>query len=265
MAGEKKEKMENRDKGETKKLQRARFTSKPLRPDSVKMKSKTGKEETAYERLTRIAEEEEENKYRQRKNIKRTQPAPRSTGPGNRGGAMSISKIRQNENSMITAVVISVIVLILVIWFSSSLFLTNMAKRHTGIASGSPNKATSSEQEEKSAKKETGESEASSETEQSQAAQESEKPAPLTEGDAEFRVPESWVGKKFAIKDDANVRSGPGTTSGVIGSVDPGESIEVHKAESLDDATWVYGIITKKDGAKIEGWVYAYAISPAVR
>lgn len=267
MANNKKE-SENLD--QTKTIKRAHFVSKPLRPDSTGKKKKVGKAETAYERLARLAEEEEK-----RKELNRIRKQSSNTGKagekGSSSGPAALAKIRQNESSLILVVAVSVIVLILLIWFSSSVFLSGMAKRHGKIASGT-GKAQHSEQvkdkgEDQQKKEKTSDQEkenAESSKAPAEVAQ-SKKPDPLTEGDAEFRVPESWVGKSFAVKDDANVRSGPGTASGVIGSVDPGEIIEVHKAESLDDATWLFGIITKKDGAKMEGWIYAYAVSPAAR
>ena len=86
-------------------------------------------------------------------------------------------------------------------------------------------------------------------------------PKPLVEGDADYRNPDSWVGKTFLVEDDANVRSDGGTQNSVIFNVDPGEKIVVKKAKMVDDAVWVQGPITKKDGTTKEGWIYAYALS----
>ena len=251
--------------GLTRQIKKPRFTSKPLRPDEKNIKKKLGRQETAYERLARLAQEEENIKDRERLRKKAASKGQNMKTNG-KGGLRPPEKIRENENSLMIGIAVSVLAIIVVLWVLSSIFLSGMAKKHTGIASGTTKKTQTSEKLANKKESETESKKAESEkAPESSKTEESKKPAQITQGDAEFRVPESWVGKSFAVKDDANVRTGPGTVSGVCGSVDPGDIIEVHKAESLDDATWLYGIITKKDGGKIEGWVYAYAVSPAAR
>lgn len=259
-----KKKASVKDLGETRRIAKPRFSSKPLRPESRRRKKE--EKDEGYQKLVQSAKEEERRKSARRGEAQRNGQGAASGRPGGRK-VLRMAKNGQSELSVAIVTAISVAVLILFLWLLSSFFLRSMSKRHGGIAVGNPAHQKQEAQSEKAEEAKKSE-ESSAESAESQAQASSEEkalPAPLTEGDAEFRVPESWVGKRFAVKDDANVRSGPGTANGVVGSVDPGEIIEVYKAESLDDATWLFGTITKRDGSKLEGWIYAYAVSPALQ
>ncbi|MDD7593821.1 MAG: SH3 domain-containing protein [Peptoniphilaceae bacterium] len=155
--------------------------------------------------------------------------------------------------TMIT-VVVSVVVLLLVLWFMASTLLNAMGNR-SGVAVN---------ESEETAPAATTEAPATSAAAVETTAEVTEDPkalpTPLTEGDAVYREPDTWVGKTFEVEEDANVRAGSGTGFEIVGTVDPGETIGVKEAVRVDDATWVQGIITKRDGETFEGWIYAYAL-----
>lgn len=85
-------------------------------------------------------------------------------------------------------------------------------------------------------------------------------PAPLTEGEANRRQPDSFVGKTFSVNQRANVRSGPGTNSEILGGAAPGDSFSVVQAEMAGDAVWARGRLNKAEGSSMECWIYSYCL-----
>lgn len=159
----------------------------------------------------------------------------------------------------IITVVVSVVVILLIIWFLANKLIDMTGKsakeESTSIALSETSGESSSEQ----ASSEESQAESSS-AEQSAAQSSEEKIKPITEGAGDTSEPKTWIGKTFSVSDVANVRSGPGTDNEVAGSAESGDTIFVQKAELDSDGTvWVYGTITGSDGT-FEGWIYSPAL-----
>lgn len=163
----------------------------------------------------------------------------------------------QNMNHMLT-VVASVVVILLVVWFLANQFIGV-----TGRSIGSiPKDEAEASEAVSSGVSEAAASSAPEASSVEQASELARVPEKKTEGRADFQSPDSWIGKKFAVDDGANVRSGPGTNNGVIEGVSPGAKVTVIDAKYVADATWVYGIIDEGNGKPYLGWIYSYALTP---
>ena len=149
--------------------------------------------------------------------------------------------------------VASVAFLLLILWFAASFFIDAMSDHTVGDV-----RESSSIQESDTEAPQESSAAQSSDAAQSSAAEESIKP--LTEGDADYQKPDTWIGKTFLVEDDANVRSDGGTQNSILFTVNPGEKFIVKQAKMVDDAAWVQGIAVKKDGTKQEGWIYSYCL-----
>lgn len=154
--------------------------------------------------------------------------------------------------TMIT-VVISVVALLLILWFMATTIMSSVGRKGGVAVDGGTESSAVATAEATSAVATEATTEAATSSEGL--------PAPLTEGDAEYRNPDSWVGKTFSVKERVNVRSEAGTTNSIVGVGVPGDTVAVKEAVSVDDATWVRGTVTQSDGTTFSGWVYAYGLN----
>lgn len=163
----------------------------------------------------------------------------------------------------IVTVVISVTIILLVIWFLANkiIDMTSSNSDESAIAVEEESEVSTDQ-----SLSEESSSEVSSEDESSVSTNTTAGgtpiPEPITAGTANWEDPDSWIGKTYQVKDGANVRSGAGTSNGVIEGVSPGEEITVIDAKYADDAIWVKAVFTGEDGTEMEGWIYSYAINP---
>lgn len=212
--------------------------------------SQTKNNHVAVDAWIRKTEVEDQRRHRKVQVQHRNGGSAGAPSPKRGSGQQGVIPSGGFSRVMVTAA--TVVFLLVLIWFMATIFIGAMGK---------PKEKSTAES---SASEVARASESAADSGSAKKAQESSSdsvPKPLVEGDADYRNPDSWVGKTFLVEDDANVRSDGGTQNSVIFNVDPGEKIVVKKAKMVDDAVWVQGPITKKDGATKEGWIYAYALS----
>lgn len=266
---------------------------KPIRPDAPKVKSaeesnakktkangaqkplpRGKKSDTpAMDALIRKSEAEEMRKRREAEQRRRdadkrrqgvgsstARPSMNNTGSKAQNGRSKrpgeqISTLSSNPvvSRMILSVA-SVAFLLLILWLMASFFIDAMYDRTAQVTPES----SSIEESDTEAPQET--STAQSSESAAEFSSEEEKVKPLTEGDADYQKPDTWIGKTFLVEDDANVRSDGGTQNPILFTVNPGDQFMVKKAKMVDDAAWVQGIALKKDGTKQEGWIYSYCL-----
>lgn len=177
-------------------------------------------------------------------------PNGRPKRPGESGSSSSANPV---VSRMIISVA-SVAFLLLILWLMASFFIDAMSDRSAPVTPES----SSIEESDTEAPQET--SAAQSSESAAESSSEEEKIKPLTEGDADYQKPDTWIGKTFLVEDDANVRSDGGTQNAILFTVNPGDQFMVKKAKMVDDAAWVQGVALKKDGTKQEGWIYSYCL-----
>lgn len=188
-------------------------------------------------------------------NKKKQRPVPERT---------EVNEPRGGNLANIVTVVISVVIILIVIWY-----LANKIIEVTGNGTDGSDIAVSESSSEEvvvseSSEEVSSEESISEEVSVSESSGEEESsliPEALTEGTADYQEPDTWIGKTFAARDGANVRSGPGTDYGVIEGVSPGEEVTVIDAEYVGDAAWVHVIFTDDYGEEAMGWIYSYAIN----
>ena len=172
----------------------------------------------------------------------------------------------------VVIVVASVLVILVVIWLLAYQLISmtgtskNLNKR---LGIGQSEEPLSSEEEQSELVSSVEESmsvgtEASQseelQKEEASSDNESDVPSPQTEGDANYKEPNTWIGKTFTIKDSANVRSGMGTDQGVVGGVSVGQKVTVVDAKFDGSVVWVKARY-EESGQMKEGWIYGYALN----
>ncbi len=164
----------------------------------------------------------------------------------------------------IVTVVISVVIILIVIWYLANKIIDVTGSGQGGGADIPVFETTAEESQEETTEELDSEESLSEEvevSESSEAEESSRIPEQLTQGTADRYEPDTWIGKTFEAIDGANVRSGPGTDYGIIEGVSPGERVTVIDAEYVGDATWINVIFTADSGEEAEGWIYNFAIS----
>lgn len=170
-----------------------------------------------------------------------------------------------NDRSTILTVVIIVSLLLLIIWFVTSRFISVMGgssyDNQPGIEASQEETEVASEASEISSQ---GGVEDNSTydmgAEENQSEEDVSMPEPLTEGAGDYNEPKSWVGKTFQVNARSNVRSGAGTASQILDVANPGDKIKVREAQMESDAVWCHGQIIRENGAVIEGWIYGWSL-----
>lgn len=272
--------------GETRRIPSRPLRWKALRPDAPENTSKADKDggmqkkqhssttplprasrkpSSPMDALIRKSEADEQRKRRAAEKRRREAAAkgtPRANGVGAKSSVTRSGHTGNIGNTLMANPVVSrrlisvasVAFLLLVLWLSASFFIDAMSDRPRG--SESESSAVSKEESEPPEESSTAQSSASDQESSSDDAL----PKPLTEGDADYQKPDTWIGKTFLVEDDANVRSDGGTQNTILFTVNPGEKFMVKQAKMVDDAAWVKGIAIKKDGTKKEGWIYSYCL-----
>ena len=191
-----------------------------------------------------------EDRYRQEVPKRYKKTSPQKPGP---------------DGSTLITVVIIVSLLLLIIWFVTNQFIRVMGgssyDNQPAIESSEEEGASTSTSREEVSRSETIDtSDYDMQEEGKSSDQAEEKPAPLTEGPADYAEPKTWVGKTFPVNARSNVRSGPGTGSGIINTANPGNTITVREAKMEADSVWCYGQIKRDNGETFEGWIYGWSL-----
>ncbi len=176
------------------------------------------------------------------------------------GAKAARPSVNSRDLSMLVTVAGSVVVLLLIIWFTATQFMGAVGDQGSVALGETQSSEAGAAQESEQAEETSSAAAAGNEESASSAASASS----LTAGDGDPTVAETWVGKTFTVEDEANVRSGAGTANSILGTVDPGDKVEIRRAEMADGAAWAEGVFTLQNGRTLEGWIYTFALDPTL-